>query len=175
MTIKKILLCTATLVALVVVALTVHAMYIYSKLTDNPQVPFRNIMTDNCFIYVHVANDDSVATVVISGADAHSLLVRKNAIFAPISMIFLYDVMKYNLNIEVREHQFKALGRYMASDKLAKEYVGRDFFSDTTLIVGGRIRDGLSLLQRNTLMYVLLQNGNNCCIADETGTIVVDR
>lgn len=148
----------------------------YLFLRDTTRAPYCNLMNiqnDNCYVFFNIRHRGSVYPVVRPYFMAEDRFVpRRFRYFGP---LYFNEVIKRELALSVSDSVFTYWKGSIVDQTLIEGYRKNIILGDSTLIVNGVLSDKLSYEQTKAIVYVLLQQGINCCLIHDSGQVRVRK
>lgn len=158
------------------ICLAIYISYQYYFLTTTDKIPYKNlaeISSSSCYIYFNVEHYEKVYRVVLPNSLSNSFINMKSTFLRAIYPLYLNEVIKRENSIEVDSSLFAKIQFAIVPDSVLIRLENQDIVADSTYIDKMRLSDRLTQPEMNTIIYLLLKDGYNCCVQDESGRIMV--
>jgi hypothetical protein len=160
---------------LLVIAVLVHGQLQWNYINSTQDVPYKNLgdfsVSGGCLIKFFIEYNDNRYPIVVANADAGVILAGNKLSRLYLFPLYLNEVMRYGWAIDVDQEEYNRLRDNIVDPKLIALYTEKKLYSDTSIVLNGRIKKEFAGESAKAIMYVLLEQGINCCQDDESGVL----
>jgi hypothetical protein len=164
------------IIVLSLICVVIYFSYQYYFLTTTNEVPYKNlteISSSSCYVYFNIEYRHRVYPVVLPNSLSNSFISMKSTFLRSVYPLYLNDVIRRNRSITVDSGLFAKIQFAIVPDSTLTRLRRENLVNDSTYVNSLRLSEGLTQFEINAVIYLLLKNGYNCCVQDESGRVMI--